>query len=237
MILEEADQFTDADLLSVANRAARVVLVAATDPVDAMHGPPANGLPAQNPTSVPTRSGYFQKLWDKLHCDSLRLHYAWARENERLCCTLRPVAGRERACLEIERVADYPDIELRILAIPKTTPQLAEVVFPAGMRIQEAKTFIYRELEEVAVQGLGHGAWLEEAAESFVFHLGPRPPQCTVCVELEKGLQEWLIQDSGQSCCLEFIKTAGWTRAKVDQWLEHHLHLRDYGRTMCLPAP
>ena len=184
-----------------------------------------------------TRLGSFEKLWQALHCASRRLHYAWSWENARLCCTLRPVSSQNRIHLEIERVADFPEIELRILTIPKSTPLLAQVVFPTGMTITQAKNFIYRELEEVVVQGGGRGAWLAEEGDGLLFHVGAFPPGELVCLELEKGLHEWVAPATAHTCRFEFAGAAGWSRAQVDQWLQRYLHVRDHGRTMDLQVP
>src|SRR5207249_3265980 len=98
------------------------------------------------------RLSSFDKLWQTLHTDPSRLAYRWAKEGERWCCHLRPVAGSERRFLESERLADFPEIELRILAPAKARPCLAQVVFPASMALAQAKAFIYRELQEAAIQ-------------------------------------------------------------------------------------
>ncbi len=105
------------------------------------------------------------------------------------------------------------------------------------MNLPQAKDFIYRELEEVAVRGLGRGAWLSEEAETFRLHLGPFPLENTVCLELANGLQEWVAPTSAHTCRLEFSRAAGWGRSQVDQWLQRHLQVRDLGRTMMLQVP
>ena len=140
LVVDEADQFSEADLLRVSRQAARVVLVGDTQG-----------------TAAKPHSGCFQKLWQSMHGDEPVLPYSWSWENNRLCCSLRRMQNQDQADLEIERLVDFPEIERGILAIPKAAPLLAQVVFPAGMTILQAKAFIYRELEEVAVQGLGRG--------------------------------------------------------------------------------
>lgn len=235
VVLDEAEQFTETDILQAARYGRRLCLAAQS------HGPadglvPASKLVTGGPQLTP-RVACFQRVWQGLHCDSRRLHYAWDRENSRLCCTLRPVSGQERAHLEIEHVADFPEIELRILASPKAPPLLAQVVFPPNMTVCQAKEFIYRELQEVAVRGSGRGAWLVEENDVFRFNLGPFPLTDTVCLDLDTGLREWIVPDTAQTCRLEFVRAAGWTRSQVDAWLQRHLHLRDLGRTMALQVP
>jgi hypothetical protein len=230
LVLEDADQFTDTEVLQAAGRAARWVLVAESQGAGAIPG----SMPGR---SQLLRPGCFQKLWQGLRCDSPRLHYVWAWEDGRLCCTLRPVSAQDRAYLEVERVADFPEIELRILAVPKAPPLLAQVVFPAAMTVAQAKEFIYRELQEAAVQGLGGGAWVTAEAERFLVHLSPVPLAGAVSLELEKGLRERVVPTTAYTCRLEFDVAAGWTRTQVDQWLGRHLHMRDLGRTMSLQVP
>jgi hypothetical protein len=237
LVLDNAEQFTETDLRQAAAWAGRWVLVAQTHELQegqAEPGHEADGRPA-----VPAlpRLECFQKLWRSLHCDSRRLHYAWSHEKDRLCCSLRPVAKQDHAQLEIEHVADFPEIELRILAKPRVSPVLAQVVFPAHFSIIEAKAFIYRELEEVAVQCCGRGAWLSEEPGRLEYHLHPYPGGATLSLELENGLREYLTADDANTVRLEFDRAAGWDRPKVDHWLQKHLQLRDLGRTMALQVP
>jgi hypothetical protein len=236
LILENAEHFTEADILRVARHARRWVLVAETHgPLEAPALVPVNGTHPAAAAAAP-RPGCFQKLWQALHCDSRRLRYAWSWEQARPCCTLRPVSPSERAHLEVEHVADFPEIELRILTLPKAPPQLAQVVFPAAMAIHEAKRFIYRELEEVAVQGTGRGAWLAEDAGAFVLHVAPAPLEGATALELDKGLREWVVPQTARTCRLEFAR-ADWSRPQVEHWLQRHLEVRDSGRTMTLQVP
>src|SRR5438270_5422696 len=57
-----------------------------------------------------------------LHWDPRALPFAWRQEGGRLCCDLRRITPDQRRWLESERVADSPDIELRILALPRLAP-------------------------------------------------------------------------------------------------------------------
>lgn len=234
LVVEEADLLTEADLVKLARLAPRWVLVAES------HGPAGANLPGAGPrvlAPASLRLGTFQKLWQTLHCDSHRLHYSWSREGERLCCTLRPVEPKDRAYLEVERVADFPEIELRILAAPKAPPLLAQVIFPPAIPVDRAKDFIYRELQEVTVMGLGRGGWLREDEARFHFHLSPLPIPEALGLDLERGLREWVAPATGHTCRIDFDGAAGWTRPQVDQWLQRHLHLRDLGRTALLQVP
>lgn len=239
IVLLEADHFSEAEIIRAACRGVRLILVAQAQSRAEKRATirSINGTHVAGNGAWTARAGCFHKIWQGLHCDSHRLYYAWAWENGRLCCTLRPVSDQDRGHIEIEHVADFPEIELRILADPRAAPLLAQVVFPPAMSILQAKEFIYRELEEVAVHGQGCGAWLADEPDRYLFHLSSFSLADTISLDLEKGLREWIAPATGNTCCLEFTKAAGWSRPQVDQWLDRHLQLRDLGRTMALQTP
>ena len=82
-------------------------------------------------------------------------------------------------------VADFPEIELRILAQPRKPPVLAEVVFPLGYSIQQAKEYILRELEEWPVSAMGASMRWDEQPERIVLRLAEPPIPHAVAVQLE----------------------------------------------------
>jgi hypothetical protein len=229
LVLEEADSLTEAEFLAVARRARRWLLV----------GQPA----AVSAGAPPHRPGMFERLWEALHCDPRRLPYAWVQERNALCCRLRPVTSEQSQWLESERLADFPDIQLRILAMPHTEPLLAEVVFPASLSIAQAKEFIFRELEQLPVRALGHSLRWHEEAERVVLRLTDTPAPAALPVDLEPGVREMLDccpqqanggagrSSSWNTCCLEFDRRAGWQRSRAEEWVRLHLGLRDLGRT------
>ena len=159
--------------------------------------------------------------------------YAWTAEGDRLCCRLKTVPPEHRQWLESERVADSPEIELRIVSMPGSAPVLAEVVFPPSLPIHQAKQFIFKELEELAIQPAGpHGCWLEDA-DHLLFHMGRVPDGPATIVTLEGGVREGLGA-SRTTCRLEFDKAVGWQRDRAEAWLQKHLGLRDTGRAVAL---
>jgi hypothetical protein len=249
LVLDEADQVSEAELLSAARRARRWVLVgeparagkAREDEGTAAKAPPTPA-PARNLSL--SRSHAFERLWRHLHCDPYRLPYAWTREAGRLCCRLRAVSPAQRAYLETEQVADFPDIELRILTLPRGQPALAEIVFPPAMTIDQAKQYVFRELQELPVRAAGHSLrWLEEP-ERLVLQLGGRPCRHEAAVDLEPGVRESLGSPAADvngdpvgawhTCCLEFDRSAGWHRDRAEDWVHQYLGLRDLGRTIRL---
>jgi hypothetical protein len=256
VVLEEAEQITEVEFLNVARRAARWVLVGQpgsdADEAPATAAPPeraARPAAGRTPPRLPPalRPGFFQRLWRHLHCDPRRLPYAWIKEKDGLCCQLRPVTPEQSQWLESERVADFPEIELRILAQPRCEPRLAEVVFPATMSITQAKAYIFNELAELPVRASGHSLrWVEEP-DRLLLHLAPAPLPEVVPVVLQAGLRElvapagtsWEGDGSGgreawQTCCLEFEHGAGWQRPRAEEWVRQHLGLSDLGRTVRL---
>jgi hypothetical protein len=212
VVIADADRLLENDLLRLAAKGRRWLLVGHASPT-------GNG-----------RSCTFDKIWQTLHTDpASRLAYRWCQEGNRWCCQLRPIAAKDRPYLETERLADFPEIELRILSLPKTQPLLAQVVFPATMSLHAAKQFIFRELQEAAVQPAGRGVWLEERADVWALHLGAAAHVDLSAVELEVGVREWAAPN-GPTHRLDFDKSV-WQRAQVDQWIMRYLNLRDLGRT------
>jgi hypothetical protein len=251
LVLDEAHLFAEAELLQLAQRARRLVLVGepawedGTD-VESVSATMPGGKASASAISHPAagaRASAFQRLWNHLHCDPRRLPYTWMLDSEHLCCRLRTVPSEQRSWIESERVADSEDIELRILALPHSKPTLVEVVFPAQMPIELAKQYIFRELQELPVRASAHSlAWVEER-DRVLLRLANCEVEHQAKIDLELGIREGLgfvripANGSGreqavwQTCCMEFDRTAGWHRRRAEEWIEQHLGLRDWGRT------
>lgn len=222
LVLEDAHLLTEADILRLGRTASRYVLIADHQP-DAARKEPSSRLP-----EPALRSRGFQKLWRLLHQDRGSTTYTWSRPAGGLCCQLRPLTRDEETRLEVEHLADHPDIELRIL--PQPRPTLAQIAFPPTASLADAKTFIQRELQEVPIARAGGAAWVRELAGHFVCTLSGLDAVCSV--EIEPGLKEWACES--HTCRLEFSKAAGWSRDRVEGWLDSHFGLRDQGRTLSL---
>jgi hypothetical protein len=246
LILEDADQVPESELLHVCRRARRWVLVgepAWHDWDEEDRRIASTGARGRAPSE--SGSQPFERLWRQLHCDPQSLPYAWTFENDRLCCRMRPVRAEDRAHLESERVADFADIELRILTLPGGRPILAEILFPPAMAIEQAKEYVYRELEELPIRASNHSLrWVEES-DRIILRLADCQHPHEASVALEPGVREMLGKWSTdapkdrqavpwQSCCLEFDRSAGWQRRRAEQWVHQHLGLRDLGRTVRL---
>jgi hypothetical protein len=94
--------------------------------------------------------------------------------------------------------------------------------------------FIYRELQELAVQPGGHALRWSDADGKIVLAFGPAP-EGVVAVPLEAGVREWANVASGHTWSLEF-DAAEWSRPRAEAWLAERLGLRDLGRTALLTA-
>jgi hypothetical protein len=240
LVLDEAHRVTETEFHAAARRCRRWVLVG--EPPLAGHDTPRHADRAAT-----LRSGCFQRLWHHLHADPRRLTYSWARAGDHLVCSLRPIPAGQEQWLESEPVADRPDIELRILTPPRPPrtgprpqpppePQLTQVVFPASTSLAEAKTFLYRELQELTVHARGHALHWEQPGDTVVVRLGALAPghEKTIAVPLGDGVSERLEAGTWYTLALEFDTAAGWTRQRAEDWVAEQLQLRDLGRTAVL---
>jgi hypothetical protein len=248
LILEEADQVTESEFQRVARLARRWVLVGSTVPrKDKDPQPTKNGDSFSARPILP--AAFFQQLWYHLHFDPRRLPYTWVQEKDRLCCRLRPLGSDQAHLLESERVADFPDIELRILVLPRLQPLLVDVVFPSTMSIVQAKEYIFKELQELPVQASGPGLRWRDEADVVVLEMGVADDGQENAVHLEAGVREilgrtGLPRTDGNSPLLgwhtvrlEFDRRCGWSWERAQEWVRRYLGVRDLGRTTRLTVP
>jgi hypothetical protein len=240
LVLEEAEQTTEADFLAVAERARRWVLIG--EPVrhpDRPHdGPRRNGVARpQRPAHL--RPGFFQRVWSRLHDDPSARRVAWRQDLERLVCVLATVSQEQERWIQPEPVVDHPDIVLHIHAPSRQTPCLVEVEFPAGTPIEDAKSFVFRELDELPLQTRSRCLAWEESADRVTVQLGGDLPGKSKLVNLGDGVTEavHLLAGHWQTARLEFDRAAGWTRDKAIAWLRDRLRLPGHDRTLLLDRP
>ncbi len=256
LLLDDAEQVTEADFLGLARQARRWVLLGSptedltTESTEnTEEKQKRNRYSSVSSVSSVVKPGFFAQLWERLHTDPRRLPYAWLLRQGRLCCRLHNVPPDQERWIQTEKVADQPDVELCILSVPRTRPVLAEVLFPQAMGIHQAKEYLYRELEELTVQAQAPSLrWLERPGQ-VVLQLASEELIDTCPVTLEAGIRELVGAWSGegepgsegaapwQTCCLEFDTAAGWDRTRAEQWVETHLNLRSLGRTVLLTTP
>ena len=236
LVVAEADQLAESEFLKLARRARQWVLIGE---------PPLQGARshADSPRPAGTRPGglgreqFFQQLWKSLHCDASALPHAWFHEGQRLGCRLRHLTADQRQWLECEPLADAPDVELRILALPQERPELAEVLFPENMQLPTAKGFLFRELQEITVQTVSRGLRWSETPQALELHF-TRTAAGAGAVTLDDGVREYLMGPNlDHTSKLEFERAAGWDRTAVEHWVDQHLHVRDLGRTVWLEEP
>jgi hypothetical protein len=252
LVVEEAEQMNEAEFLKVGQRARRWVLVgdSGLEKPSPSNGPARNGRVHRiavrqklAPTAPPAGPiSLFQRLWRSYRAERATELRTWVRDGDRLCCRLKAIDTEQRKCLECERVADFPDIELRILSLPRAVPTLAEVLFPSSISLIQAKEYIYRELQELPLETTGTNACLVEDPDRFVLHFGRLIDQPDAAVVLAEGLCELLVAEPGHpagflSCRVEFAKAVGWSRERAQAWLFQHCLLRDSGRTVLLQRP
>jgi hypothetical protein len=247
LLVKEAHVLSEPEFMQLARRAKRWVLIG--EPSPAMSAP-AREKPGRRKDSSPGRDvpSLFGPLWDNLHYDPRRLPYSWSLDAGRWCCRLRTLSPEQEGQLESENVADCPEIELRILALPQRSPVLAEVVFPPGMTISQAKQYIFRELQELAVCAERPAFGWTDEAERIVVRLSAASPTAE-SVTLYNGVRELVAitteptgvangkSDSPacvRTCSLEFDRSAGWDRHSAAEWLARHLSNCDPGRTALL---
>jgi hypothetical protein len=238
LILDGAHEVTESEFLNAARRARRSVLVGEPSPdpkpAERNHPPARRGAPRPVVPAPP----FFERLWRHLHCDPRRLPYRWQREDSRLVCHLRPLTDGQRLFLSSERVADRPEIELRIATPPGREPFLAEVVFPGETPLAEAKAYLFRELSELPASSCGHGFRWYEDAERILLRLADVAAVNAVPVCLADGVREMVADEqTGHTCCIEFDRRTGWSLPRAEEWARQHLGVRDSGRTTRLVVP
>jgi hypothetical protein len=247
LIVDGAHALTETEFDSLVKMARRCVLVGEA-PIDS---PKLSTMAGKQQLSSRNRRAevkpkLFHRLWNQLHCDPSRLPYHWHKDLDRFCCRLQEIKPEQRHWLETEFVADHPEIELRILGLPRKAPVLAEVVFPRSASINEAKEYILAELQELAIQTLGNNICWTEDQNELTLSFGDECHNHLSSIPIANGVIEHL-QSSDESrskskdgsaniwtCCLKFQKTGGWNRSNAEEWIERHLGLRSRNRTISL---
>jgi AAA domain len=247
LVLEEAEQFTEPECATYARLARRWLFVGSDYLPNAEIAAASQAGPENRAALLPLQPpAFFGQLWQRLHSNPESLPYSWVENGDKLICRLRPIIEEQRSWIETERLVDYPQIVLHILALPRSQPVVAEVVFPATFTIQKAKQFILQELQELAVHAPARSMrWQDDHSDRLVLQLAGDVCHHPATVPLAPGIREMLnprenAETNGrgevawQTCCIEFDRQSGWHRGAAEEWIERYLGLRDKGRTLFL---
>jgi hypothetical protein len=242
MMIEEAETLTRSELVTFSRHASHCVLVAGCDVSVDSAPPETNGKEA---VTIPQPT-LFVSLWRLLNPEPRVRSDAWFIEKDRIGCRLRTVPPELRSKIERERLVDRPEIELRILTLPNADPSVVEITFPATMSVAQAKEFLFRELDELAVAAGSAHHWCE--SDSGIRLSFAERGERSVRADLGHGVSEILcrpVKSNGDghptspwlTCHFEFDRAAGWTQTRAADWAQRHLGIRDLRRTIRLDVP
>lgn len=227
LVLDRAEQLTEPDFARLARLADRWVLAGDVFGVDDHH-PRANGSPRRN-----GRHGGDSFL---LRLARLLDREPWAAEGDRLVFRLAHLAPGQRRTVTREPVYDRPQIELRVAAGDDGAGVLAEVAFPLGTPVAEAKQFLARELEAVVLRPAGECVW--HRADGRLVACWPLAESGSDegWVELEPGVREKVAGDgpAAFTAAVAFDPDAGWTAETAEAWLAARVPV-GAGRVATLP--
>jgi hypothetical protein len=108
------------------------------------------------------------------------------------------------------------------------------------MSLVQAKEFIFRELDELAVQAPNSAPHWKEDTAGLAVQFGSSDSLPTQTVQLGKGIREILHRAAagiGATCRLEFDRALGWDRSRAEEWINRHVGVNDLGRTARLNVP
>jgi hypothetical protein len=226
LILDHAEELTQADFLDLAPIADRWLLAGDSGRGTQPHG---NGLhPHRHAHPNP---GFFKQVARRLDREP------WTIDGDRLVLRLVHLSPEQRRFLTCEPVLDVPEIELRVSG-HNGDAALAEIAFPADTSIADAKRFLVSQLGEVLLRPSGDLRWHDDAGSLVA--CWPVPDAATIVeewVELEAGVQE-KISGAGIEAftsAIAFDPACGWDRARAEAWLDTHLPRR-HGRLAVLPS-
>ncbi len=234
ILVEEADRLSEADLLTLARRSTRLVLLGEKPPTLPLPVPQRR---VHRPRPTPPTPPPFQRFWDRLHPGFGRIHGQCLTVDGRIRIRCQPLADEQLAWLQHEPVFDRPDITVGIVAVPGETPWVAEILFPETTSIAEAKRYIYSELEMVVFPVDSFSpCW--SASDSTIYYRFTCCDEPSTTIELEPGLREQLCEvlHAGErlwrTIGLEFDRASGWDESRAACWLEEKIQLTDHGRTV-----
>jgi hypothetical protein len=221
LVLDHAEELTEGDFDGLAPLAGRWVLAGDASPPRPGANGPARGRPPE--------PGFLARLARRLD------RAPWVAEADRLVFRLRHLPPEARRGLAREPVLDRPEVELRFATAGGGEPVLAEVAFPAGVPVLDAKRFLAAEVGEVLLRPCGHPCWS---------HPDGRPTACWPAAEAGGGPAGWVELEAGVrekvvghfTAAVAFDPEAGWDATAAADWLAARLPA-DPGRVASLPRP
>jgi hypothetical protein len=230
LVLDRCEELTEDDFSRLHGLASRWVLVG-----EVLEQPPAPlSRGSIYSDGKPGRNGRRHGLTFVARLAHLLDREPWTREPDRLVCRLmHPVTMTGRQFLMCEPLLDRPEIELRFAADGDGEPTVAEVAFPAGTTIADAKAFLFHQLGEVLLHPCGPSSWESLSGSIVIRWPAAEIAACEpVWIDLEPGVREKVIC-SGSSeftAAVEFDLSHGWDRERAQEWIAKHHRPESAGR-------
>jgi hypothetical protein len=239
IILDRAEELLEADFVRLCGLAARCLLVGDVQRRERPVLPDARGV--NNGKATSENQGRTQRPTFVARLAPLLDREPWTREAGRLVCRLlHPVTAAGRQHLTREPLLDRPEIELRFSADGSGEPAVAEVAFPDGTSIADAKSFLFHQLGEVVFHPCGAVHW-EETPGSILARWRASDPAArdATWVELEAGVCEQAVCTGWNAftAAIEFNRSQGWDRERAEAWLAKHDRRENAGRYAVLSEP
>lgn len=143
----------------------------------------------------------------------------WRRDGGRLVARLAPEAMPAHA----EPLADRPDIELRFGHVAGDYV-LAEVAFPAGLSVADAKAFLASDLDRAPLEPFGPARW---SADELLVAWPTLESDDAVWIDLGAGVRERVVSVDGlpATAAVRF-DPAHWTREAAEAWIDANARTR-----------
>jgi len=238
LILDRCEELTEADFVRLCGLAGRCLLVGEVQYRE--RSAVAGCRMRMGGVGRPGQNGRERGPTFVARLASLLEREPWVREADRLVCRLiHPLASGGRQQLSREPLLDRPEIELRFSADGDGEPAVAEVAFPLGTTIADAKSFLFHQLGEVMLYSCGAVHW--EETPTLIVARWPAAEAAmsgAAWVDLEAGVRECVV-DSGWNAftaAIQFERSRGWDRERAGAWLAKHDRGTSTGRFAALPG-
>lgn len=229
LVLDRAEQLGEPDFVHLSRLADRWVLIgdlSATDEPRPLNG--SHRRLGRHGADIPFAARLAR------HLD----REPWTVEGDRFVIRVAHLTPEQRRTVTREPVYDRPHIELRVAAGDDGSGILAEVAFPAGTPVGEAKQFLIRELDTVLLRPLGECVWhCADGRTTACWPAAEAVGSEDAWIELEAGIRERIVGTGAAAftATIDFDPAAGWTAASAEEWLAARLPAAPSGRLAVLP--